>query len=245
MRKSVLKRFKYKPFYGTYTADGLSVKTKNTSFLQDPGFNSAWEFAEEANKNGWKNQVPDIRWRAHIACWAASHGLRLGGDFVECGVHTGILSLTILHYLKDRARTKKFWLFDTFDGIPLEHVPEKEKAKAMAFNNDLYFDCYDIAKHNFKKFDQAILVKGIIPDSFGNVDIEEVSYLSLDLNNSYAEIQSLDFFWNKLSSSAIVLLDDYGGIGHEEQKTAIDRFAAKHDVPVAMLPTGQGIIIKP
>ncbi len=26
----------------------------------------------------WEGEMPDIRWRAHIAVWAASHGLNLG-----------------------------------------------------------------------------------------------------------------------------------------------------------------------
>lgn len=46
-------------------------------------------------------------------------------------------------------------------------------------------------------------------------------------------------------SGAIVVLDDYGWSGHEEQKHAFDSFARSRGVEVLSLPTGQGLILKP
>lgn len=235
-------RLKHNAFIGEFTADGVSVRGKNFSFLHDPTFAAAWEKARVANMAGWNGCVPDIRWRAHVACWAAAHGLGLEGDFVECGVHTGLLSLTILHYLQRQDRT--FWLFDTFAGIPFDTVADEERANVENLNTNLYFDCYEIAKQNFGTFPNATLVKGVIPDSLGSVNVDRVCYLSIDLNNSTAETAALEYFWDKLSPSAIVLLDDYGFSGHEVQKRAADEFAFTRGVPVVTLPTGQGIIIK-
>ena len=82
-----------------FTGDGMALIGKNTSFIDDPRFSAAWRKAVEGNVEGWRGNVPDIRWRAHVACWAASHALTLDGDFVECGVHTGLLSLTVCNYL--------------------------------------------------------------------------------------------------------------------------------------------------
>ena len=228
-----------------YAADGLRTNNKNLEALLDPQFLGAWNKAIEANKKGWPDGVPDIRWRAHIAIWAARNGIGLEGDFVECGVHTGILSLTICHYLDFGRLSKNFYLFDTYDGIPIENLSGDELNLAKTHNENLYFDCYDITKDNFKTFPNAQLVKGIIPQSLVTVDIDKVSYLSIDLNNSVAEIAALKHFWPKLSPSAVILLDDYAWQRHETQKTAIDQFAASVDVAVASLPTGQGLIIKP
>ena len=166
-RTSINRRLRYKAFYGEFTADGVSVRGKNFSFLNDTDFTTAWEKAKIANMAGWNDHVPDIRWRAHVACWAAAHGLQLDGDFVECGVHTGLLSLTILHYLQERNRT--FWLFDTFAGIPVETIADEERAKVADLNDRYYFDCYEISRQNFAAFPNATLVRGVIPDSFGAV----------------------------------------------------------------------------
>ncbi|MFM6908271.1 MAG: hypothetical protein ACKPKT_24985, partial [Dolichospermum sp.] len=64
-------------------------------------------------------------------------------------------------------------------------------------------------------------------------------------NCTLPEIAALNFFWDKLVSGAIVVLDDYGFAPHIEQKKAHDMFATQHNVIVLSLPTGQGIIIKP
>ena len=228
-----------------HSADGLRTNNKNLEALFEPRFLSAWNKAKEANRQGWPGGVPDIRWRAHIAIWAAQNGLRLDGDFVECGVHTGILSLTICHYLDFNGLDKKFYLFDTYDGIPVESLSGAELSLAESHNEEIYFDCYDITKSNFSEFPNAQLVRGIIPGSLDSVDIDKVFYLSIDLNNSVAEVGALEHFWPKLSPSAVILLDDYAWQRHETQKSAIDQFAASVGVAVASLPTGQGLIVKP
>jgi O-methyltransferase len=226
-------------------ADGLRTNNKNLEALFEPRFVTAWEKAKAANIKGWPDGVPDIRWRTHVAVWAAQHALHLEGDFVECGVHTGILSLAICHYLDFNERDKKFYLYDTFEGIPVDGLKGAELILANSHNKEIYFDCYDITKENFSEFANVQLVKGMIPESLRSVNIDKVSYLSIDMNNSIAEVNALEYFWPKLSPSAIVVLDDYAWQRHETQKHAIDQFASSVNVAVASLPTGQGIIIKP
>jgi hypothetical protein len=61
----------------------------------------------------------------------------------------------------------------------------------------------------------------------------------------YPEIAAMEFFWDKLVPGALIVLDDYGWIGHYLQKEAIDEFLAPRNVKALTLPTGQGLIIKP
>jgi O-methyltransferase len=65
--------------------------------------------------------VPDIRWRAHVAIWAAANGLNIEGAFVECGVHTGLLSLAICHYLGFNQLNKKFFYLILMKEFQLIH----------------------------------------------------------------------------------------------------------------------------
>ena len=230
-----------------YRADGFGVRRKNLSFLSEPEFAEAWNISCGLNASGWqkrKNGVPDIRWRAHICCWAAQHALSLEGDFAECGVHTGILSLTLAHYLRFDQIDKRFWLFDTYEGIPLIGLDENQRIQAEALNDEIYFDVYDIAKQNFQPFPNAILVKGILPQSADNLEIGKIAYLSVDLNHAPAEKSTIELFWPKLVPGALIVIDDYAFEGHESQYHMWNEFARSVGKMVATLPTGQGLLIK-
>lgn len=65
------------------------------------------------------------------------------------------------------------------------------------------------------------------------------------MNCAAPEIAAAEYFWDRMSPSAVMLLDDYGFVSYEEQKNAFDEFARKKAVEILALPTGQGVIIKP
>jgi hypothetical protein len=85
----------------------------------------------------------------------------------------------------------------------------------------------------------------MVPDTLTSVDIPKVAYLSLDMNIVEPEIAAIEFFWDRMSPGAVVLLDDYGWIGMMPQKEAMDEFAASKGVTIMNSPTGQGILLKP
>jgi O-methyltransferase len=239
------------PYVGVdFYDDGvMKVIGRNVGFMEDPRFIEAHRAGLDAGLQfkwpGTENVI-DMPWRVHIACWAASHAVHLPGDLVECGVHTGMLSLAVCKYIDFNATGKTFWLFDTFAGIPEEQMAEEERPFRIEENDAFYQqDSYEIARRNFAPYPNARLVRGRVPDSLEGAGIGAVSYLSLDMNIAAPELAALEFFWPKLSVGAIVLLDDYGWTHYRPQKVAMDRFAAKQDVEIATLPTGQGLLIKP
>jgi hypothetical protein len=65
------------------------------------------------------------------------------------------------------------------------------------------------------------------------------------MNIVQPEIAAMEFFWDNLVPGAAVILDDYGWANYSLQQEAHDRFAAAMGVPILLLPTGQGLIIKP
>jgi O-methyltransferase len=228
-----------------YQADGIGLVGKNVSALAEPAFDKAYNEASSLNAEGWHGEAPDIRWRAHVCCWAAQNALSLQGDFVECGVHTGLLSLTVAHFLDFARLDRKFWLLDTFNGIPLDRVASPEKAHAAELNSVLYFDCYDLALRNFAPFPNAKLVRGTLPDSLAESQIDRIAYLSMDLNNASSEMATIEHLWPKLSPGAVVVIDDYAFTGYEPQFHAWNDFARSKGQMVLTIPTGQGILIKP
>jgi hypothetical protein len=233
-----------------YAADNLAVWNKSVDFLRDPRFIAAYRRGMDSGHHigrapGSREDI-HVEWRVHVLLWAAQHALKLEGDFVECGVNTGIFSLAICDYLDFARVPKRFWLFDTYSGVPEEQVsPEEEVLGSIEHHATMYSDCYELARRNFAPYPNAVLVRGKVPDTLAGAGIGRVCYLSIDMNLVAPEIAAIEFFWDKLVPGAPVVLDDYGWAYYRPQKDAMDEFARRKNVPVLLLPTGQGLIVKP
>jgi len=228
-------------FVPRYDEDEL-LTSHNCDFINEERFKTAFSAAVER-----KLYVkPSMKWRAHVACWAAENATRIEGDFVECGVHKGFLSYIVMSYIDFNSHDKKCYLFDTFSSFDKQYLNENEREQRSHYAD---VPChYDISVNSviktFQKFPATQVIKGSVPNTLKDVNIDKVSYLSIDMNCAYPEIEALKFFWDKLSSGAIVILDDYGHAGHEEQKIAFDKLSNEMNFSILSLPTGQGIIIK-
>ena len=223
---------------------------KNMAWLEDPRFKKAYDRGMDSGHRFSGSTVTKhdihIEWRVHTCCWAASHALHLEGDFVECGVNTGIMSLAICDYLDFNSTGRDFYLFDTYVGIPDEQMSKAEIDSGRGTQNAKHYgECFEIAKKNFSPFPRAHLVRGKVPETLTDVKIDKVAYLCIDMNIVYPEIAAMEFFWDKLVPGAMIVLDDYGWKGHYLQHQAIDEFLAPRNVKAMTLPTGQGLIIKP
>ena len=233
----------------SYVDDGLATNHV-TDCLNDEKFVNAYN---EGEKTGAiKNHPGDIHYRAYIACYFAKYCSRLDGDFVECGVGKGFFSKIIVSYLNFEKINKFFFLFDTFEGIPIHQGKDCEIAMMNLMNKIHYHDFsrkegnyYNHVCKTFLNYPNVKIIKGIVPESLKDISINKVSYFSVDMNNAFAEIEAIKFFWNKIVSYGIVLLDDYAfGEEFAEQKKCWDKFAKDKNLEILTLPTGQGLIIK-
>jgi len=224
----------------TYNQDAL-LTVHNHDFMQDPAFVNAYARGLKATEKD-----PGMPWRVHVALWAAAHAKSLEGDFVECGVFKGFLSSAIMQYCDWNALNRHFYLFDTFRGLDEKYVSKSEKDNGrMELSKSEYSECYEKVKSNFAEFKNVHLVRGSIPETLTTVNISKVCYLSIDMNCSLPEIAAANFFWDKMVSGAIAILDDYAYVGFLDQKKAFDKFANEHGIKILSLPTGQGLYIKP
>lgn len=185
----------------------------------------------------------EIHWRVYIVFWAASKVKNLEGDFVECGVYKGGYSRAVMHYINFRKLNKKFYLLDTFCGLSDKYILEEERK--IGRRPAGYEECYESVKETFKDFSNVEIIRGTIPDTLAQVKTEKVAYLSIDMNCVSPEIAAAEYFWDKLVSGEIIVLDDYNYAGYMPQKRAFDEFASKRGVQCLQLPTGQGLIFKP
>ena len=226
----------------SFAGDDL-VSWHNPEFLTDPAFIRAVDLGN--SRESW-NLARDVRWRYHVILWAARRAAGLGGDFVECGVNRGGFSRAVVDYVDFGRLPKTFYLMDTFNGLVEEYVTPEERARGRtreAFAH--YTECFDDVQEAFRPFPNVVLVRGPIPDTLSQVTTAMVSYLSIDMNSVIPEIAAAEYFWPRLVSGAIMILDDYGHLPFVQQKRAFDAFAAERGVQVLLLPTGQGLIFKP
>jgi hypothetical protein len=229
-----------------YRGDGLGVKGKSTLFMQESKFVEAWHKTTEQIFAVTSKKVPDVRWRGHMALWAASQALHKEGDFVECGVFTGILSGLICHYFDFAKNPRRFWLFDTWGGIPTEGLSDTDMKIAEGFNKDYHAqDIFAGVQKNFSMFPECRLIRGFLPQSLSAATIDKIAYLSIDLNNAGYEQGCIEALWPKVVSGGVILLDDYNFSDCWPQQEMWNGFAAEKGIMIAALPTGQGLIIKP
>lgn len=227
-----------------YESDGL-LTIHNHDFMEDPEFLAAYKRGVQAAEEDYK-----WHWRVHIGLWAARSALRVRGDFVECGVNRGFLSSAIMELLDWDTTGRTFYLLDTFSGIDEKYVSDIERASGVLERNarelttGFYTSTVETVRRNFAQWQNKKIVVGTIPDTLTEITSPQIAFAHIDLNCSPPEVAAIDALWDRMPAGGLVLLDDYAYYGYQPQKDGIDAWAAAKRVPVASLPTGQGLIVK-
>jgi hypothetical protein len=229
---------------GFYNQDGLWTM-HNHEFMDDDEFKTAYSRGCQAAADyHW-------HWRVHIGLWAAYSASLLDGDFVECGVNRGFLSSAIMSYLNWDSLDRMFFLLDTFSGLDQNYLTDGEIASGILERNQDYIQSgfytlnFEGVKRNFSEWGNVTIIKGAIPGTLQEVYSSRIAFLHLDLNCTQPEVEALNFFWDRLVTGAIVVLDDYAQRLFHPQKIGLDAVASEKGVKIASLPTGQGLLLKP
>lgn len=217
-----------------FAGDMLIALSKNMGFIEDPRFVAAVD-AQQPNA-----QEASLLWRLHVMCWCTRNALRLQGDFVECGVFRGYMTAVAAQYLDFGVRPKRWYLYDTFEGIPAPdldpgHVnPQQYQAPEL----------YESAVRRFAAYPNIEVHRGRVPEVLLESAPRKIAFLHLDMNSARAEIGALEVLFDRLVPGAYLLLDDYGWYAYRDQKIAEDAFLEPRGCQVLELPTGQGLVIK-
>lgn len=137
----------------------------NSDFKNEPLFKESLRRGIQQYERFWRNgksYANKLDWERQTTAWAASHAKHLKGDFVECGVATGMTTMTLVNYLDFNSLDRKFYLFDTYNGLDKRFSTEKEYDKFK----DQYPDSYQFVKDSFKDYKNVILVGGGNPIKF-------------------------------------------------------------------------------
>jgi hypothetical protein len=163
-------------------------------------------------------------------------------NIVECGVCDGLTIFYAMMALKKFKFNFKSYLYDSWSVMKDAYLDSDEKKLSGSYR---YLNLSKTIK-NLGIFKQnTIFNKGYIPESFKNsIYPKRVSWLHIDLNSSYATLESLNFFWGKVESGGVIIFDDYGSSQYTSTKKVIDKFFENKSGHFFNLPTGQGVFFK-
>ncbi|MFT3740800.1 MAG: TylF/MycF/NovP-related O-methyltransferase [Breznakibacter sp.] len=142
------------------------------------------------------------------------------GNLAELGVYKGETAKVIHHMLPDR----KFYLFDTFDGLP--HQVMREDCDGTVRPQTVKFDntSPELVKKHIGGNDLIDIRQGIFPGTADDLGHEVFAFVHIDADLYQSTIDALRFFYPRLSSGGVIIIHDYNH-NWEGVRKAVDEFS--------------------
>ncbi|HSI39147.1 MAG TPA: TylF/MycF/NovP-related O-methyltransferase [Xanthobacteraceae bacterium] len=199
------------------------------------------EFFQRAKKNHAVSGIPDIRCYFLQSCIRSLE--QIPGAVGECGVREGKSALFMMEASENR---RDFYLFDSFEGLS-DPIPLKDSIRSAFRKGDKHRRFaveYEAVRSRLEKNPRFHVLKGWIPERFGEVSNKTFCLAHIDVDLYQPTLDSLNYFYPRLSQHGIIVCDDYGSGHYPGARLAFDEFFAdKPEVPIE-LPQGQCFIIK-
>lgn len=220
--------------------DNLEIKIKNKEFylaqIENVKENTSFEDVF--------NHFKELDYRHYVVYFSALYAFEncKSKNIVECGTAEGLTIFFALSKFKQDISYKAY-LYESWEAMrKKELVTEHDKDRE---GNYSYLDI-ESTKKNLNDFNNNIIYnKGFIPDSFKtSINPDKISWLHIDLNSAMPTFEALKFFFPKLESKGVILLDDYGHETYEDTRLIVEKFFENKNVLFFQLMTGQVIIIK-
>lgn len=202
------------PKEGVYAASNLFTYQRNLGFFKDEKFvAAATTHIEGAAEEG-------ALWRFAVVAWAARHGLRIPGDFVECTCNRGTAAKIVCDYLD-------------FGNVQKQY-----------FNYDLYQGPAPMSGLNTERIPNAVNCRNKLPDALAQSAPEHIAFMHLDLKTADEEIGVLNALFDRMTPRAVLVLSNYGSLPHAKTQVMETAWFAARGYSVLELPTGQGLVLK-
>lgn len=118
------------------------------------------------------------------------------GDIAEVGVYKGGSATVICQNKKE----KTLYLFDTFNGLPYsDGIYKKGEYKSNYF----------FVKNTLRNYQNVFIYKGTFPETSEPIKNKKFSMVHLDVDIYHSTIDSLNFFYPRMSVGGIILIHDY------------------------------------
>ena len=153
------------------------------------------------------------------------------GDIVECGVARGGSAAVMALTLQQLGARRRLWLFDTFSGLPQPNSadPDYEIARNYAGH---YGTSIDTIRASFERLGisttEIEFVPGLFQHTLSGSNVSQIALLHVD-GDWYESVRTtLESFYDRVSSGAVIQFDDYGyWLGAQK---AVDEFINKRGI---------------
>jgi len=186
-------------------------------------------------ENGFYLTGSPSRLAKSIAHWELYKKIAgLPGEVVECGVYKGASLIRFATYreMLESQMSRTIIGFDAFGKFPDNVTLDSDKAFIKKFEGS---GGYGISKEELeqvilrKKWENIVLVKGLIPDVFAGYFSQKpetrIAFLHIDVDVYEATKASLDGLFDRVVKGGLIVFDDYGRV--DGATLAIDEFVSE------------------
>jgi len=160
------------------------------------------------------------------------------GDTAEVGCWKGAMSYLICK--SNQTTDKHHHIFDSFEGLsqPLEIDGSHWHAGDM-------FAPEDLVHKNLSRFEgRYSTYKGWVPTRFSDLSDILFSFVHIDVDLYQPTLDSIDFFYPRLSNGALLVCDDYGFSSCPGATQAIKDYLQDKPEKMIAMASGGGFLIK-
>lgn len=164
------------------------------------------------------------------------------GDVAECGVYKGASAYFLARNILEQKLNKRLCLFDSFEGLSVPDDVDGDYWYAGALAGaieDVKNALVPLGPLPFVEF-----YKGWIPDRFSEVADRHFCFVHIDVDLNQPTLDSMAFFYPRMTAGGIILLDDYGFVSCPGVTAAIDQFLSDRPEPIINLASGGAFILK-
>jgi O-methyltransferase len=163
------------------------------------------------------------------------------GDYLELGAYR--CGATLLLSAGDELLEKTIYIIDSFEGLPdvTAHDPYWHKGD---MGNPNINEINQFLSRNLVKTKYKIL-KGFFPNQIDLNSLQNSwALVHLDTDLYKPTLDGLNFFYTKLSSGGVIIVDDFGNMSCPGVEKAVTEFCETNNVKHLFLLTGQALITK-
>jgi O-methyltransferase len=152
------------------------------------------------------------------------------GDIAECGVFRGQSLVAMAVYVRHNNIPKRVLGFDSFEGFPESVAIDAtlggthKEWKIRGVMNETSYDLVFSKLRRFRVDDNVVLVKGFFENTLPNYADTRFSLVHLDCDTYSSYKECMEFFYPRMSTGGVIILDEYNDPPWPGCNKAIDEF---------------------
>ena len=163
------------------------------------------------------------------------------GAMAECGCFEGASA----YFMAKECPQTELHLFDSFAGLSTPQTQDTMSGAGVPYWKQGDLSAREqVLFERLKEFSQIKVHKGWIPERFPAVEKLGFRLVHIDVDLYQPTLDSLVFFYPRLSPGGVIVIDDYGFSTCPGAYKAVNDFCAGQKIPVLHLPTGQGVVFR-